>query len=100
MTKPTPFALPWRAQREPLYVVDCNDQYVADVKLDESDPWALATVEFIVRACNSHAELLEALRDIGTAPCIRALLGESDDSPCWCPSCRAKAAIAKAEGEK
>ena len=54
-----------------------------------------ANAEFIVRACNAHEELLEALRgEIGVAS-----VPDCTDSNCGtCSRCRSKAAIAKAEG--
>ena len=70
-----------------------------------------ANAEFIARACNSHYELVEALKRFTRAPCSFDVL-----NPCFanrpedavgkhwgggeaCPECHASAAIAKAEQE-
>ena len=41
---------PWTVSLNPLYVVDKNGRYIADVKLDEEDPRALACVRLIIVA--------------------------------------------------
>lgn len=40
--------------------------------------------------------LREALRQIAIAPCITELLGDDTLEGCWCPGCRARAALASA----
>lgn len=74
------------------------DQTIALVQVDEDDEEQQANAEFIVRACNSHQDLMEALRsiadasdgtEIGTSE-LRALKNRMGDI--------ARAAIAKAAG--
>jgi len=90
--------IPWRIERQSngLHAV-CAD---LAKRHGGSTPFSLATdirvanAEFIVRACNSHADLLEALRRLEAAgPC------ELDDpeSPTWV---FAREQIAKAEGQE
>lgn len=63
-----------------------EDRYGVPVTLDEIHAIRVLLAE--------RERLREALDDIGKAPCMRALLGEGSDDPCWCPSCRAFAALA------
>lgn len=81
MSAPTP----WRVHRfsSGTIRIMAGDPAVAVCELmllDDPDPFAEANAEFIVRACNAHDEMLEALRT--TAGNIRSLgpagaLGES-----------------------
>lgn len=66
----------------------------------------VATAHFILRACNSHGELLEALKGLLAPAHIEGCLWMADKrSPCQCGSAdrintaysKARAAIAKAE---
>lgn len=89
--------IPWRIERQSngLYAV-CAD---LAKRHGGSTPFSLATdirvanAEFIVRACNSHADLLEALQRLEVAS-----PGDLEDpeSPAWV---FARAAIAKAGGK-
>lgn len=56
-------------------------------------------IEGNARLIAAAPELLEALREIAIAPCMAELLGRpvDPDDACWCPGCRARAAIAKTE---
>lgn len=84
--------LPWQAyEADPLCIHDALGCYVAEVQLDENDPGAHAIVDLIVRACNSHADLLEALKE------MRATVWGSEYERA-AAIIKAEAAIAKAEG--
>ena len=93
---------PWKQHATPgkIYasVRGADGRCVADCG-SRSDVIAQANAEFIVRACNAHDDLLEALE-----ACERALdeayFAEPDG--CGCLACeslrKARAAIAKAKG--
>lgn len=55
---------------------------------------AEANAKFIVKACNCHDELLAALKDL-----LNATSGNPKTPPTGFEAIRARAAIAKAEGE-
>ena len=69
--------LPWRFGRtdmsESIMIVDNHDNYVAAVRIRQTGGGAISAAmegprrsnaEFIVRACNSHDELLEACKAV------------------------------------
>ena len=88
--------IPWRIERQSngLYAV-CAD---LAKRHGGSTPFSLATdirvanAEFIVRACNSHADLLEACKDL--------VIAAEETGYAGLALARAKAAIAKAEGRE
>jgi hypothetical protein len=76
------------------------NQMVVDTHYDElviSD----ADAEFIVRACNAHDGLVAALKPFAEQKCYGAESGYAPHvclNTSTCPTCVARAAIAKAEG--
>jgi hypothetical protein len=85
--------LPWSTHQSHVYAPD--GAILAQVHNPGSkctDYPLVANAEFIVRACNSHYELIEALEPLVGAATARALAGEAyiDD---------ARAALAKARGD-
>ena len=74
-----------------LHIRDANNELVAVI----IEPDSPALAEFIVRACNSHDELLEALKEYGHhEERCRALNFISD--PC---NCGLDEVVSKARGE-
>ncbi len=60
-------ATPWYAQHRHIYKHDWmpgTDHAIADADKGPTEAEALANAAFIVRACNSHADLLAALEDV------------------------------------
>lgn len=57
--------------------------------------------DFVINVINNHDRLLNALKNISTIPCLTEMMGRgvSKDNPCYCASCQAKEAVAKAEAE-
>lgn len=53
--------LPWQSSASDGIVRDCNGNFVAAACVTETGDWR-ANAEFIVRACNSHADLLAACK--------------------------------------
>lgn len=94
--KPNHTPLPWHVGMKPGPIIyDSKGGQIADMRecmLPELEHGLNAT--FIVKACNSHYELLEALKELEEL--VTAHIGEEADI--WCRSSRA--AIAKAEGRQ
>ena len=108
MTKHTP--LPWHANGTQIIgKAGKRHQYIADVCRDVGAESARANAEFIFRACNSHDELLGALRscfEMLTSPKFSGWIDANcADDELWAMTAamiqrrdEARAAIAKAEG--
>jgi len=64
-----------------------NEDHIATVACEDAE--GRANAEFLVRACNVHEELLEALQNWFEC-------ADEHDIPCRCGRDRARAAIAKA----
>lgn len=67
----------------------------------ENEEMAKGNAAFIVKAVNCHEMLIDTLKNLSTIPCLTEMMGRgvSEDNPCYCASCQAKKAIAKAEGK-
>lgn len=86
--------LPWSAEGAGD-IVDSTGTIIIDVFLDslEDDE---RVAEFIVRACNSHYELVNALERTG----VQCGSREGCSTGCGCLTCEVVKALAKAKGTK
>jgi hypothetical protein len=96
--------IPWRLVKFAPMNVTAESKVVANCACysdNTADPEALhdellANAEFIVRACNSHDRLVEALKGlVECSPCQNGCA--ADDMTC--ATRKAEAALAKAKGE-
>jgi len=97
--------------RLPIEVHEAEDRLIVDAGgYDVAEATYVEYAEFIVRACNSHADLLAALKESQWAPHCRTTGGEDwywHECPCCGADqddghdedCKLAAAIAKAEGD-
>lgn len=95
--RPTHTPGPWMSFDSGTKVITCDSESLLIASLEECEVETVAerkaNAEFIVRACNSHEELVEALRDLLQVIATDELIPESVSY-----MQQARAALAKAEG--